>query len=306
MSKYSLEHGTQQVNGIRMHFIEQGEGVPVLLLHGFPELCYAWLNQLPALGFGGFRAIAPDLRGYGETEKPAGVEEYDIHHLVGDLTGLLDALSLRSAVLVGHDWGGLIAWQMALMQLERVERVISLGTPYWPGGFPEDRAMSDHHYLPDRWGAYVLDVDQPELAESTIGSDLALWLEMIQFRRLAAAAPPAGRFPARHIVWRYAESLSEGGLTGPINYFRNIRRNFETTAHLHDRQIQVPALLISGERDLVTPAEDAEGMEQWVPNLTRRVIDDCGHWMHGEMPDDVNDLMLEFLRTMESNSGNAG
>lgn len=299
MSKYNLEHDTQEVNGIRMHYIWQGAGFPVILLHGFPELCYAWLNQLPALGFGGFHAIAPDLRGYGDTDKPEGVEEYDIHHLVGDLVSLLDELNLPKAVFVGHDWGGLIAWQIALMHPDRVERVISLGTPYWPGGFPEERAMSDHHYLPDRWGAYVLDVNQPDLAEKTIGGDLALWLEMIQFRRLAAAAPPAGRFPARHIVWCYSESFRRGGLTGPINYFRNISRNFETTVHLHDRQITAPALIISGERDLVTKPEDTEGMERWVPNLTKKVVEDVGHWMHGEMPDDVNSLILDFLQDLK-------
>jgi pimeloyl-ACP methyl ester carboxylesterase len=295
MGKYNLEHRTIEANGIRMHYVEQGEGFPVVLLHGFPQLWCAWLNQLPDLGIAGFRAIAPDLRGYGETDKPEGVGQYDIHHLVADVIGLLDALKESTAVLAGHDWGGLIAWQVALTHPERVRAVVSLGTPYWPGGFPQDRALSDHHYLPDRWGAYVLDVHPPGQAELAIERDLALWLEMIQFRRLAAALPPEGHFPTRNMVWFYAESFRRGGLTGPVNYFRNIRRNFETTSELHDRQITVPALMVSGDQDLVTSPEDTAQMERWVPGLTRHVVENCGHWIQQEQPDEVSRLMLSFL-----------
>jgi pimeloyl-ACP methyl ester carboxylesterase len=265
-----------------------------------PESWYVYRHQITALAEAGFRAIALDSRGYGQSARPDGLHHYTLPEKVGELDAFLEAMEIEKAVFIGHNWGGLIAWQMALMNPDRVERVISLGTPYWPGGFPKQRALSDTHYLPDRWGAYVLDVGQPGLAENAIASDLALWLEMIQFRRLAAAQPPAGRFPARNMVWCYTEAFKKGGLTGPINYFRNIRRNFEATSHLHDRQINRPALIISGERDLVTSPEDTEGMETWVPNLTRKVISDCGHWMHGEMPHDVNELVLDFLRDLKT------
>ncbi len=299
MTRLNLEHKTTQANGITVHYVEQGVGFPVVLLHGFPENWHAWIRQLPALGNAGYHVIAPDLRGYGETDKPTDVEAYGIDHLVGDVVGLLDALGIERAVIAGHDWGGLIAWQTALAHPDRVERVVSLGTPYWPGGFPRERALADTHYLPDRWGAYRLDVDQPGRAEHVIGADLARWLEMIQFRRLAAAQPPAGRFPTRNLVWFYADSLAKGGLTGPINYFRNIRRNFEATEANHERTIDAPALLITGERDPICPPADSEGMDKWVPNLTTKVVTAAGRWVHHEMPHEVNAALLEFLQGLE-------
>jgi pimeloyl-ACP methyl ester carboxylesterase len=117
-------HRFAETNSIRMHYVEQGEGYPVLLLHGFPEIWYSWRYQITALAEAGFRAIAPDLRGYGETDAPTALESYTIHHLVGDLTGLLDALGYEKAAVVGHDWGGVIVWQWALLAPERLERVV--------------------------------------------------------------------------------------------------------------------------------------------------------------------------------------
>ena len=106
----NFTHKYMQTNGIRMHVVEAGSGFPVLLCHGFPELWYSWRHQLTALADAGFRVIAPDQRGYGETDAPQAIDTYSIHHLVGDLTGLLDALEIDKAVIVGHDWGGLIVW----------------------------------------------------------------------------------------------------------------------------------------------------------------------------------------------------
>jgi len=103
------QHRFVETNGIRMHYVEQGQGFPIVMLHGFPELWYSWRYQLPALASAGFRPIAPDLRGYGDTDKPEGIEDYDIHHLVGDVMGLLDSLGLERAVIVGHDWGGQVS-----------------------------------------------------------------------------------------------------------------------------------------------------------------------------------------------------
>lgn len=124
------QHRFVKTNGIRMHYVEQGTGFPVLMMHGFPEMWYSWRFQIPALAKAGFRAIAPDMRGYGDTEVPQGIPAYDIHHLVDDMVGLLDAIGFKKAVIVGHDWGGVIVWQMALLRPERVERVISLNTPF--------------------------------------------------------------------------------------------------------------------------------------------------------------------------------
>lgn len=128
----SITHNYVQTNGIRMHVAEAGSGFPVLLCHGFPELWYSWRHQLTALADAGFRAIAPDQRGYGETDAPQPIDAYSIHHLVGDLTGLLDALEIDKAVIVGHDWGGLVVWQMALLAPQRVAGVVGVNTPVLP------------------------------------------------------------------------------------------------------------------------------------------------------------------------------
>lgn len=128
----SISHRTVSTNGISMHVAQAGEGFPVLLCHGFPELWYSWRHQLRALAEAGFHAIAPDQRGYGDTDAPQAVDTYSVHHLVGDLTGLLDALGIEKAVVVGHDWGGIVAWQMALLAAHRVEAVVGINTPYFP------------------------------------------------------------------------------------------------------------------------------------------------------------------------------
>ena len=130
MAEFTHRH--VDTNGIRMHVVEAGSGVPVLLCHGFPELWYSWRHQLRALADAGFRAIAPDQRGYGETDAPQPIEAYTVHHLVGDLTGLLDALGIEQAAIVGHDWGGLIVWQMAQLAAHRVAAVVGVNTPFFP------------------------------------------------------------------------------------------------------------------------------------------------------------------------------
>lgn len=208
-------HNFVDTNGIRMHYVEQGDGFPVLLLHGFPELWYSWRHQIPALAKAGFRVIVPDLRGYGESDKPYEVEAYDIQHLVADLVGLLDALGIDKTVIAGHDWGGIIIWQFALMHPERVERVIALNTPFIP--------------------------------------------------------------------------------RGPINFYRNFHKNWETTEHLMGKQVTAPSLMITAEKDPVLKPEMANGMERWVPNVRFHRVKDSGHWTQQEQPEEVNRAMIDFL-----------
>ena len=146
---------TIATNGIRMRVTEQGEGPPVVLCHGFPELAYSWRHQLPALAAAGFRAIAPDQRGYGGTDCPSAVEAYDIHHLTGDLVGLLDAVRIERAVFVGHDWGGIVTWMMSLLHPARTAAVIGVNTPYFPrpSAPARERSVSGCRVIrsPRRW-----------------------------------------------------------------------------------------------------------------------------------------------------------
>lgn len=291
------QHRFVNTNGIRMHYVEQGEGFPVLLLHGFPELWYSWRYQIPALANADFHAIAPDLRGYGDTDKPEGIESYDIHHLVGDLVGLLDALGLERAVIVGHDWGGIITWQMSLMRPERVERVISLNTPFQLHG-PVRPTQAFSQATDGRFN-YILYFQQPGRAEADIEPNIEAFLETTM-RRLATEES----FITDETLKVYSNAFHKGGLTGPINYYRNFDRNWEATAHLTGRKVTMPALMICADNDPILTPKMANGMESHVLNLTTRLVKNCGHWTQQERPDEVNRLIIEFLHDLKMRRNN--
>ncbi|MBI1886310.1 MAG: alpha/beta hydrolase [Chloroflexi bacterium] len=282
------QHKSAEANGIRIHYVEQGEGFPVVLCHGFPELWYSWRRQIPALAAAGLRAIAPDLRGYGESDKPDALQEYDIHHLVGDLTGLLDALGLEKAVFVGHDWGAIIVWMVAAMHPERVERVVSLNVAHrGRPGFPRTEVL---RRLTDQRFSYVIFFQPPGQAESYFNADLAARL-----RRSYQTVTANPDFLSEEEFAVFLEAFRKGGLSGPLNYYRNIDRNWETTQHLADKPVECPSLLIMTDKDPVLRPEFAEGMERWVPHLRKELIRDCGHWTQQEKPAEVNALLVDFL-----------
>ena len=205
--KETWQHRFIETNGIRMHYVEQSEGFPVLLLHGFPELWYSWRFQIPALANAGFHVIAPDLRGFGETDKPTEPEAYDIHHIIGDITGLLDALNFEKAVIIGHDWGGRIGWYIPLMVPERVERIVSLNTHFRPrepvpptqhmrnnlekmrqtGELEKKRAqvnpMRKFKYSPNGSFEYQLQFQEPGRVEAEVMPDPGAWLETVDRQR---------------------------------------------------------------------------------------------------------------------------
>jgi soluble epoxide hydrolase/lipid-phosphate phosphatase len=289
------QHRFVDTNGIRMHYVEQGDGFPVLFLHGFPELWYSWRYQIPALADAGFRAIAPDMRGYGETDKPEGIEAYDIHHLVADMIGLLDALDLPRAVIVGHDWGGVIIWQMALMHPERVERVISLNTPFTRRS--RRRPTEAYKELPDGRFNYILYFQEPGRAESDIEPDIESWLDTT----IRGIATEQG-FITGDTIKVFADAFRKGGFTGPLNYYRNIDRNWETTAYLEGRQVTMPTLMICAENDPILIPQSAQRMPEYIPDLTTHLIKNCGHWTQQEQPDEVNRLILEFLKDLKGSS----
>ncbi|MCS7275416.1 MAG: alpha/beta fold hydrolase [Dehalococcoidia bacterium] len=285
------QHRYVEANGIRLHYVEAGEGFPVVLLHGFPELWYSWRHQIPALAAAGLRAIAPDLRGYGESDKPPRIEDYDIQHLVGDVVGLLDALGLEKAVLVGHDWGSIILWMVTVMHPDRVERVVSLNVPYrGRPGFPPVARLRQAVESGGSQFNYVLTFQEPGHAEAIFAQDLPGRL-----RRLYEGAAGRPDFLSDEDFQVYLRAFQQGGLTGPLNYYRNIDRNWELTDHLHERQVTCQAMLVMTDRDPVLRPEMAQGMERWVPNLRLEMVRDCGHWTQQERPEEVNRLLLDFL-----------
>ena len=164
-----------ETNGIRMGVFEQGSGVPVVMCHGFPELAYSWRHQIPAIANAGFHAIAPDQRGYGTTDRPEPIESYDIHHLTGDLVGLLDALRIEKAVFVGHDWGGIVTWQMPLLHPSRVAGVIGVNTPFMPRAPMDPIALMRAAFGEDM---YIVFFQKPGVADAILGKDVAKSLRL--------------------------------------------------------------------------------------------------------------------------------
>ena len=282
-------------NGIELAVEEAGSGYPVVLLHGFPELAYSWRYQLPALADAGFHALAPDLRGYGASDKPSEIEAYRLPTLVDDVIGLIDALGFEKVALVAHDWGAIIAWTTALTHPDRVERLVSLNVPYrgWCSGFPTTDYIKEH--LSDRFG-YVLMLQEPGVAEAWFASDPAEKLS--GFYRTAAADP---NFLSDADFQVFLEAFTAGTLTGPANYYRNIDANHAATAHLANAPVTVPTMMVAADADPVLPPGLTDGMDRWVPDLRIEVVEQCGHWTQQEHPVTVNQLLVDFLGDLPGN-----
>jgi len=299
---------TIRTNGIRMAITEQGEGPPVVLCHGFPEIAYSWRHQLPALAAAGFRAIAPDQRGYGGTDRPEAVSEYDIHRLTGDLAGLLDVLGVERAVFVGHDWGGTVAWMMPLLHRERVAGVIGVNTPYFPRPSAPPISLMRMMYG-DNY--YMVHFQQPGVADAALARDV----RRVFTRMMRAGVPQQKAGPGMHnmieLIERdayagppllseaelqvYVDTFERTGFTGGINWYRNLDRNWETTPQLAGAQIEVPSLMITAEWDPVLRPELAEAMRGLVADLEVTVISGCGHWTPQEKPAELNRIMVDWL-----------
>lgn len=292
---------------------ELGAGPPVILLHGFPELAFSWRHQLPALTAAGYRAIAPDQRGYGATDKPGSVGDYTIQHLIGDVTGLMDACELEQAVCVGHDWGALVLWQMALLEPERMAGLINLNIPFFPRT-PIDPIQLMRDYLGDDF--YIVNFQDSNEADLKCDADPghvfdvmmrkgqvtraqfdSLPKEKRAFSLLAALArtEPGGEpllSEEEHRV--YTEAFKAGGFTHPINWYRNWSHNWSSTEGV-DQTVKVPTLFIGAEDDVIVSPAQIEAMKPHVPDLEIHMINTCGHWTQQQKPDEVNSIILEWL-----------
>ena len=323
-------HRFVEANGLRMHIAEAGSGPLVVLCHGFPELWYSWRHQLAALAEAGYRAVAPDMRGYGQTDRPAAIADYTLLHLVGDMVGLLDALGEPSAVIAGHDWGAPVAWHAALLRPERFRAVMALSVPFFPRG--PTRPTSAMPQTADKI-FYQLYFQQPGVAEAELERDpretirrVLYWGSGDRPRREGAPAtesgmmPRAGGFlgreaPAALPAWlgekdldAYAGEFARTGFAGGLNWYRNIDRNWELLAPWRGATVGVPALYVAGERDLVLGFRGAErvlaAQKALVPQLRESLIlPGCGHWTQQERPKEVNEAMLRFLAGLGSENG---
>ncbi len=265
-------------NGIELHVVEAGEGFPVVLAHGFPELSYSWRHQIPALADAGYHVLAPDQRGYGRSDRPEAIEDYDMAHLTDDLLGVLDDIGAEKAVFVGHDWGSMVVWQMSLMHPDRVAGVVGMSVPFIPRG-PMPPVQVMRAVFADTF-FYIVYFQEPGVADADLGRDPAetmarmlagLTVAADGGADLAGLSNPDGRgfvdrLPAVRELpgWlsqeeldHYIAEFTRTGFTGGINWYRNFDRNWETTEHLADAKVTIPSAFITGSADpvnLMSPA----------------------------------------------------
>ena len=321
-----IRHRVVPTNGINMHIAEAGQGPVVLLAHGFPESWYSWRHQLPALAEAGFHAVAPDMRGYGQTDRPEEIDQYTLLHLVGDMVGLLDALGVEQAAIAGHDWGAPVAWHAALLRPDRFRGVIGLSVPFRPRGTVRPTTV-----MPQTDDAifYQLYFQTPGVAEAEFEHDIRRFIRASLYsisgdvpnREPAGLMVPRqggllGRWDTQFLnpltlpswltesdVDFYTGEFARTGFRGGLNWYRNIDRNWELLAPLAGAKVGVPALYIAGDRD---PVVAFPGMDQLIPNLSKFVpqlretimLPGCGHWTQQERPAEVNAAMIDFLRQL--------
>ena len=300
-----------------MHVASAGKGPLVLLCHGWPESWYSWRHQLKALAEAGYRAVAPDMRGYGQTDKPEAIDQYTLLQLTGDMVGAVDALGFKDAVIIGHDWGAPVAWHSALFRPDKFKAVAGLSVPFRPRGeAPPTTAMP----RTDKAIFYQLYFQEPGVAEAEFERDPYRLVSAMLFGLsanpvgammvpreggwLSTFAAPEGNLPSwitKGDVDFYANELKQAGFRGGLNWYRNVDRNWSLLAPWAGAKVSVPALYIAGDRD---PVVRFPGMDKLIPNLPLFVpqlrktimLAGCGHWTQQERPDEVNAALLEFLK----------
>ena len=299
-------------DGVKIAVHEKGEGAPIVFVHGWPELSYSWKHQMNAVAEAGYRAIAPDLRGFGASDAPQDKSLYDIRHLTNDLVAVLDALEIEKAVFCGHDWGGLIVWPFAMLHPNRIAGVIGVCTAHRPPMIIPpvgvlEKYRGDKHYI-------VQFQDEGRVEALFTGEEEKFFRIMFQKAPKRAVLDKMGhrifdlpgRFehgptpPMEGLVLGaddlkvYVDAYKKSGFHGGINLYRNIDRDHEMLEGV-DPVIKAPSLWVGAEDDAFLPIESAEGMEQWAPNLEKRTIADCGHWVMWEQPQALNAILLDWL-----------
>lgn len=297
---------------INMEVFEQGKGFPLVLTHGFPELAYSWRFQIPVLAEAGYRVIVPNQRGYGETDKPESVEAYDLRHLCGDMANLLDVLNLEKAVFIGHDWGSVVVWNMPLYHPEKVAGVVGMSVPFSPRGNFDPIPVLEQFLGSEN---YIVHFNRkPGVADAAFAAKPKQFFTNV-FRHkhwVGATEPLPGNRPGPAVSLMnmleiknppgeplmseeemnvFITAYKKGGFTGPINWYRNISRNWEISADL-PQTIDVPCAMIHGTYDIVPKGGD---VSKFIPNLEIITLD-CGHWIQQEKVDEVNAFLVDWLK----------
>jgi len=315
-----IELKTATANSIGMRYAEAGSGPLVLFCHGWPESWYSWRHQLTAMAAAGFRAVAPDMRGYGGTDAPDATEQYTLFHMVGDMCELLKELGESSAVIVGHDWGAPVAWHAAMMRPDLFRAVVGMSVPWTPPGQVEWLGAMAKAGISN---FYIQYFQAPGRAEAELERDVRNSLRRVYFTaggemreegKGFGTLLPGGGLLDRTVdpdvlpPWLsekdldyYAGEFSRTGFRGGLNWYRNIPRNWSLSGPWRGRAITVPALFIAGSRDGVLrfPASKSQ-IDAYARTLPQcrgvHILEGAGHWIQQERADETNRLLIEFMK----------
>ncbi|XP_039115089.1 epoxide hydrolase A-like [Dioscorea cayenensis subsp. rotundata] len=312
----AISHRTVEINGIAMHIVEKGMGgLVVLMLHGFPELWYSWRHQIIALADKGYHAVAPDLRGYGDTDSPSDISSYSIFHLVGDIVELINALGQEQVFVVGHDWGALLAWQLCLFRPDKVKALVNLSVAY----MPRNPAIKPVDYYRSIYGDnyYISRFQEPGVIEAEF--DRVSTKQVI--KKFYTFRDPAGIFipkegwisPNDEFIlpnWLSEEDVNyiskkfeKSGWSGGVNYYRCLNSNWELTEPWTGAQIKVPTKFIVGDLDLTYHYPGIQdyihkgGFKHDVPLLEEVVVmKGVAHFIQQEKAHEITQHILDFIK----------
>ena len=308
-----------ETNGINMAVYEKGEGPAVVFSHGFPELAFSWRNQIDPVSAAGYHVLAPDQRGYGMTGGPEDPSQYDIQYICDDLAGLLDAKGIDKAVFCGHDWGGYIVWVMAMLHPDRCLGIIGLNTPSWrPPELPPVEKV-EPPLITRTSNYYIATFMPPGQAEAVLEADVRHTFDFLlsrggiwdknEFPKYPAESPERQMdllaliqrgeltgtpFMPEDVMQYFTETFEATGFTGGLNWYRSIPR-IEPIMTDAARRIDVPSLYIGAEHDVILPPSSADGMEDFIGDLEKYTVMDCGHWTQQEKPQEVNRVIIDWL-----------